>query len=115
MRTLPIKNQPNFNGKIVFEKGTTETLTKSVSDSLWRKYDEINSLLAEKPYDVFISQNKQNSQFYDIAANKSFEEAQKIKEYTVKVQVDVIKDSIVAAAKDAMDMYEKFIAKNIKR
>ena len=114
MQVQKIKHQPNFTGKIVFEKETTTQLTRYASDPLWRKFKEVATLVSEKPYDIFISRNKQNFDFYDIAANKTFEEAQKVKEYTVKIQSSIMQASIVDAAKDAMEMYEKYISKKIR-
>jgi len=114
MQTQPVTNQTNFNGRIIFEKGTTTELTKYTPDPIWRKYLEIAAMVKNKSYDIFIMKDKNNEGFYNISANKSIEDAKKVKEYSVRVKSDVIKDSIVNAAQDAIDMYEKFIAKNCK-
>lgn len=114
MQIQPVASQPNFEGKVVFEPGTTTQLTKYMPNQLWRKFKQVATLVAEKPYDIFISSNKQAVDFYDVAANKTFEDAQKIKEYTVKVESKAMAESIIEAAKEAMDMYEKYIAKGIK-
>ena len=113
MQIQNVTNQPNFRGKVVFEPVTTKELTTSVPESLWYKYKYITTLISEKPYDLFISRNKQNPDFYNIAANRSLEEANKIKEYTVKVKFNAFAESIIDAAKDAMNMYEKYIQKGI--
>jgi len=115
MKIQPITTQPNFNGKVVFETGTAKTIKTSAPNALYNKFKEISNLIQDKPYDLFISKNKQNPIFYNIAANKSFKEAQKVKEYTVKIQSDIFTESIVDAAKEAMNMYEEYIAKSIKR
>ena len=44
----------------------------------------------------------------------NLESAKKVKEYTVKVQSSIMLESVVDAAKDAMDIYEKYISKVIK-
>lgn len=114
MRIQPVTQQPNFKGRVVFERGTTAELTKFMPDSLLQKIKTVASIIQEKPYDMYISRNKQNSNFYNVAANKSFKEAEKIKEYTVKVRSDIFAESILDAAKEAMEMYEKYISKGIK-
>lgn len=114
MKLQPIANQPKFSGRVVFEPKTTYHLTKGMPEPVCKKIREVAALVSEKPYDIYISRNAQDSSFYNIAANKSFEEAQKVKEYTVKVQSDTMLTSIVDAAKEAMEMYEVFIAKSVK-
>ena len=114
MQIQSFTNQPSYKGKLNYEKGTTTKLTKYTPGPLWRKFKDIASLVSAKPYNVFIMKNLQNDEFYNIAANKSLQEAKKIKEYSVKVKSNAMVDSIVSAAQDAMEMYEKFIAKNIK-
>lgn len=115
MRTQPVTNQPNFNGRVVFDKGIHNKLTESLPPQINTKIKEVANLIEKKPYDIFIFQNGQNPDFYDVAANKSLKKAKNVKEYTVKVQTDIMLASLVDAAKDAMDMYEKYIAKSIKR
>ena len=114
MQIQSVTNQPSFSGKVVFEPGTTAQLTKFMPEQVHKKLKEIATLVAEKPYDIFISKNAQDPSFYNIAANKSFKEAQKVKEYTVKIQSSILAASVIDAAKDAMEMYEKYIAKGIK-
>ena len=114
MQIQPITNQPNVKGKVVFEPKTTYELTKDMPRALCRKFKDVATLVSGKPYDIFVSRNAQDPRFYDIAANKTLEEAQKVKEYTVKIQSDIMLASVVDAAKDAMEMYENFIAKSIK-
>ena len=114
MKLQPVTNQPNFSGRVVFEPKTTYQLTKGMPREVCKKIREVADLVSEKPYDVFISGNAQDSNFYDIAANTSFTEAQKVKEYTVKIQRDTVLTSIVDAAREAMEMYETFIVKGIK-
>lgn len=114
MLIQPVDNQPNFNGKLVLAKGSFLANEPAELYSMRAKLKEIASLVANKPYDVFISRNKDNPEFFDVAANKTLQEAQKIKEYSVKVRSNTMLASVVDAAKDAMDMYEKFIAKNFK-
>jgi hypothetical protein len=109
-----VGNQTNFNGKLVLTKGTFPVNETAELYSMSTKFKEIASLVANKPYDVFISRNKDNPEFFDVAANKTLQEAQKIKEYSVKVRSNTMLASVVDATKDAMDMYEKFIAKNFK-
>ena len=114
MQIQPVTSHTNFNGKLIFEPGTTTKLTKYTPDPLWRKFKEVSALVSKKPYNVYISKNKQDADFYNIAANKNLKSAQNIKEYTVKVKSNTMVDSVVDAAREAMDMYEKYIAKNIK-
>ena len=114
MQIQPVNYQPNFNGKVVFEKGITTNLEKYTSEPLMKKFKEVADLVTEKPYDVFIMKDLQNDEFYSVAANKSIEEAKNIKEYSVKIKSNAFVDSVVSAAQDAMDMYEKYILKHIK-
>ena len=113
MKTQKITQQPNFNGKLVLMR--CKTYVKKDLPQMDKKLKEITNLIQDKPYDVYISKNKLNPDFYNISANTSYNEANRIKEYSVKVKSNVITESIVDAVKDAMDMYEKFIAKDIKR
>jgi hypothetical protein len=105
-----VTQQPNFNGKLVLMRCKTQL--KNDLPQIDIKFKEITDLIQDKPYDVFISKNKLNHVFYDVSANTSYKEANRIKEYTVKVKSNVIAESIVDAVKDAMDMYEKFIVKS---
>ncbi len=112
MHIQPITNQPNYKGKLVIRSGASSLANDAVLGS---KFKQIASMIQDKPYDIFLFQNKQNPDFYNIAANKSLKDARQVKEYTVKVQKDIMPTSIIDAAKDAMNIYEKFIAKGIKR
>ena len=114
MLIQPVDSQPNFNGKLVVDKGVFPVNKSAELYSMSAKFKEIASLVANKPYDVFISRSKENSEFFNIAANKTFAKAQEIKEYSVKIHSNTMLTSVVDAAKDAMEMYEKFIAKNFK-
>lgn len=114
MQILPITNQPNYKGKLVLDKGTAAISDYMTPQQMGAKFKEIAEVVANKPYDVFISQNKDNPSFYDIAANKTLTDAKKISEYTVKVKSNTLAESVVDAAHEAMEMYEKFIAKGIK-
>lgn len=113
MQIQPITNQPNFNGKFVF-KERAEKFNKYAPSQISKLFNDVTALVSEKPYDIFIWTNKNNPEFYNVAANKTFEKAQKIKEYTVKVHSNTLAESIVDATKEAIDMYEKYIAKGIK-
>ena len=116
MQIQPITHQPNFNGKLVIRTGKSDSATPFLNDKLLEtKFKNIATILQDKPYDLFIFQNKQNPDFYNVAANKSLKEAKKVKEYTVKIQKNIMLTSIIDAAKDAMEMYEKYISKSIKR
>ena len=85
MKIQPITTQPKFNGKVVFDNGTTKNITGMFPNVLHRKLDEVAMLVQDKPYNVFIFQNKQNPKFYNIAANKSLKDAQNVIGYTVKI------------------------------
>ena len=111
MYIQPITQQTGFNGRFVIEKSSKSRIKL---DKLGSKFDEIAAIMKDKPYDLFMFKNEQNPDFYNIAANKSLKEAKTVKEYTVKIQSGVMADSIVDAAKDAVRMYEKYIAKGIK-
>ena len=124
MRVQSVTSQPNFSGKLTGKgvmilkdshwdvpEGLDKSIFIELPDNLLNK---LRDMVKEKPYDVFISKNKQDANFYNIAANKTFEEAEKIREYTVKVHSNAIKESIMDAINEAMKMYEKFIAKGIK-
>ena len=114
MHIQPVASQSSYKGKLHLKTGVTSNIKNDMSRIMCSKFKEVATMVSEKPYDLFISQNMRNPEFFDIAANKSFEEAQKIKEYTVKVQSNIIATSIIDAAKDAMEMYEKYISRNIK-
>ena len=114
MHIQPIKNEPKFNGKLVIEKGTYGTFA-AVQSKLDTKFKQLADMIQDKPYDLFIFSNKQNKDFYDVAANITIEKAKSIKEYTVKIKSDTFIESLADAAKDAIDMYEKYISKGIKR
>ena len=113
MQIQPITNQPNFNGKFVF-KERAEKFNKYAPSQISKLFNDVTALVSEKPYDIFIWTNKNNPEFYNVAATKTFENAQKIKEYTVKVHSNSILESMTEAVKDAIEMYEKYISKNIK-
>ena len=113
MHIQPVTNQPNFSGKFVF-KEKTENFNKYTSSQISKMFNDITALISEKSYDIFIWKNNNHSEFYNVAANKSFENAQKIKEYTVKVHSNTVVESLVEASKEAIDMYEKYILKNFK-
>ena len=113
MQIQPVTYQPNFNGKFLF-KERVENLNKYSSNQVRKMFNDVTELISNQPYDIFVWKNKNKSDFYNIAANKSFENAQKIKEYTVKVHSNALAESLVDAAKEAMEMYEKYIAKGIK-
>ena len=114
MQIQPIKIQPNFNGKVVLKPNNKTNLTADISNNVWRSVKEVANMVSNKPYNIYISKNKENSDFYNVAANKSYKNAQKIKEYTVKVKSNIIAESLVDAAKDAMEMYEKYIVRGAK-
>ena len=114
MQIQPVNYQPNFNGKVVFEKGTTTDMGKYTSEPIVKKFKEVATMVSEKPYDIFIMKDLLNDEFYSVAANKSIEEAKKIKEYSVKIRANAFADSIVSAAQDAMEMYENYISKTVK-
>ena len=112
MQIQPITHQPNFNGKLVIEKA----LTREVSGAnLDKAIGEVKMLVADKPYDIFVTRNEKHPDFYDVAANKSLKEAKKVKEYTVKIQASIMPASFVDAAKDAVEMYEKYISKIVSK
>ena len=114
MQIQPITNQPNFNGKLVFEQGVTNGLTNVKYGQLLRKIKDVATIVSAKPYDIFVMKDSQSGDFYRMAANKSIEAAKNIKEYSVKVKSNAMVDSFVSAALDAIDMYEKYISKNLK-
>ncbi len=115
MQIQPVTNQPNFSGKIVFDRiFIPEQLSGEFYSKFDKKVQEAAKLISEKPYDIFVMKNEKNPVFYNIAANTTMENAKNVKEYTVKIHTDTILTSLVDAAKDAMEMYEKYIAKGIK-
>ena len=112
MYIQPVGNQPNFSGKLVINVGAQKHFAKEkLLDS---KFKQIADLMQDKSYDMFIYKDKQNPDFYCVAANKNEKMAREIKEYTVRVQSDIMVASIIDAAKDAIEMYEKYISKSIK-
>ena len=113
MQIQPVTNQPNFNGKLIF-KERAGIYNKYSSEQISKIFNNINDIVSSKPYDIFVWSNKEKPDFYNVAANKSFEEAKRIKEYTVKVHSNAMIESLVDATKDAVKMYEKYISKGIK-
>jgi len=115
MYIQPVTQQPNYKGKLVITKSKNIPAKSFINDkTLDSKFKEIATMLQDKSYDLFIFENKQNPDFYNIAANTSLRKAKKIKEYTVKIQTKVLQTSIVDATKEAMRMYEKYIARGTK-
>lgn len=114
MQIHPVTNQPNAKGKLVLEKNTALKLSQNAPVQLYKKFKNIADLVSEKPYNVYIMKNAGNDEFYNIAVNKSLEEAKTVKEYSVKVKSNAFTDSILDAVQDAIDMFEKYISKNIK-
>ena len=115
MKIQPISHQPSFSGKLVIEKSANSPISKIITDDkLASKFKEIETLMREKSYNLYLFKNKQHSDFYNVAANKTLKKAKSIKEYTVKIQSGIMLDSLVDAAKDAINMYEKYISKGIK-
>ena len=113
MQIQPITNQPNFSGKLVVDKAFKK---EHLSDTkLDKAINEVKKLVADKPYDIFVTKNETNPEFYNIAANKSLKQAKNIKEYTVKIQSSIMQASFVDAAKDAIEMYEKYISKIVSK
>ena len=115
MRIQPITtNQPNCKGKLIFKESVNTKALKTLPEPLTRQIAAAEELIKEKPYDVFVSKNKNNPDFFDVAANKSFKDAQKVKGYTVKIQSSIMGASFVDAVKDAVEMYEKYISRSVK-
>ena len=106
MYIQPITQQMGFNGKLVIEKDSKSKINEIIA---LNKLDA--SIMKDKPYDLFMFKNKQNPDFYNIAANKSLKKAKAVKEYTVKIQSSIMAASIVDAAKDAIEMFENYISK----
>ena len=116
MHIQPITSLPNFNGKLIVDKSVKSNLDKLFKESqIVPQFEQINSLIQKKPYDVFIYADKKTPDFYYVAANKSQKQAKEIKEYTVKIQPEIMLASIVDAARDAIEIYENFLSKSIKR
>ena len=112
MYIQPITQQTGFKGKLIIEQGTKSKINKIIAlNKLDSKFEEIASIMKDKPYDLFMFKNEQNPDFYNIAANKSLKKAKAVKEYTVKIQSSIMAASIVDAAKDAIEMYENYISK----
>ena len=115
MQIQPITNQPKFNGKLVVDKAVKSNINKLFKDSqITPQFEQINGMIKDKPYDVFVYADKKTPDFYFVAANKSQKHAKGIKEYTVKIQPEIMLASIVDAAKDAIEIYENFLSKSIK-
>lgn len=112
MQIQPITHQPNFSGKLVFEKSVARELSETNLD---KAISEVKMLVADKPYDIFVTKNKKDSSFLYVAANKTLKQAKNIKEYTVKIQPSIMQSSFVDAAKDAIEMYEKYISKIVPK
>ncbi len=109
MHIQQINTQPNFNGKVVYYKPDNAPISKVLA----HKFKKLATQIENEPFDIFISPNKVNRNFFDVAANKTFAKAQKVKEYTVKVQSNILAETLIDAAKEAIEMYKSFISKSV--
>ncbi len=115
MHIQPITtNQPSYKGKVIFEKDIMQGFATLPTEYVNKTIQGATELVKDKKYNIYVSKNAQNPEFYYVAANKNIEQAKKIKEYTVKIQSGIALDSLITAVKDAMEMYEKYISKSIK-
>lgn len=77
MKINSVSNQ-NFNGRVVFINhvniaGKTENLRKTLTSNLYDSIKEMEILIQDKPYDLFISRSKGLTEFYQVDANTKFE------------------------------------------
>ena len=89
--------------------GMDKNLCIEIPDNLLNK---MRDMIKEKPYDVFISQNKSNSDFLNVDANTSFENVKKGIQGTIKVNRHVF-EAFPQAIQDAMDLFEEHLV-NLK-
>ena len=115
MHIQPITNQPNYKGKLIGKgvmllkdshwdvpAGMDKNACLEIPDNLLNK---MRDLIKDKPYDIFLSQNKKNPDFINIDAGDSFQKVQQGLQGKIKVR----RDTLVAfpqAIQDAMDLFE---------
>ena len=118
MQIQPVNYQPNFNGKLVGKgimllkdshwdvpAGMDKNICLEIPDNLINK---LRLMVKEKPYDVFISPNKSNSEYLNVDANTSFEEVEKGIQGRIKVSKNVL-EALPNAVQDAMDLFEEHL------
>ena len=78
---------------------------------------KMKDMVKEKPYDIFISKNKNNPEFVNIDAGYSFENVKKGQQGKIKVRRDTL-EALPIAIKDAIECFEdseinKFLESNL--
>ena len=117
MKTQAISNQ-NFNGNVYFVEKVgqkaTEPLREHIVQRLGKRgMEQINSLIKEKPYDLFITRSEIHSGYYNIEADTSFVDAVKNrpeKGYREGFSENGIK-WLPYSIKGVMENYENFVAR----
>ena len=120
MLIQPVTYQPNYKGKL---KGMNGVMI--LKDSYWdipagmdahycfelpdNLVNKMRNMVKEKPYDVFVSPNKNNLEFVNVDADTSFENVEKGIQGRIKVARDAIM-TLPKAIQDAMDLFEENLA-----
>ena len=118
MHVQPVTNQIASQGKIRgvgvmllkdshwdVPAGMDKSLCIEIPDNMLNK---MRAMIKDKPYDVFISQNK-NSEFLNVDANSSFENVKKGIQGKVKVNRNAL-EAFPQAIQDAIDIFEEHLA-----
>ena len=116
MFVQPITNQPKFEGRLVGKgvlllkdshwdvpAGLDKYSCLEIPDNLLNK---VRKMIKEKPYDVFVSPNRNNKELLDIDANYSYEAVKN----GIRGQVKIARNAIEAlpqAVQEAFDTFEK--------
>ena len=105
----------NFNGRIVFIDnvnvvGKIEKLSETIAPIINRDYSKIDDMIADKPYDLFISRPKNLQEFYQVDANTKFENVLS-EDKSIKGKSSMVyenrKDRFPTAAIEAMHSFER--------
>ena len=118
MQIQSVNYQPNFEGKVIGKgvmllkdshwdvpAGMDKNACIEIPDNLLNKMRE---MVKDKNYDVFISPNKNNTDFINVDANTSFENVQNGIQGRIKVNRNIF-EAFPQAMQDAMDLFEEHL------
>lgn len=117
MKIQTVSNQ-NFNGSVRFVDytcvtGKVEKLSEKIAPIIRKKYPQMEEMIANKPYDLFISRPKGLSEFFQVDANVKYENIigtdEKLKGRSSMVY-EIRLDRFPDAAREAMWSFENIPA-----
>ena len=108
MQIQPL-NQPNFKGNVYFISNYSNRALPALQTAFEKEMPKLNKMIQNKNYNLYITQNKNNMNFFNIDANTSIEEVRKTPQGRVKIFKDAI-SAATEAAQDAIDLFEEHLA-----